>query len=127
MDLGSGWGTFLVPLAHKFPQHKFVGIEKAFLPYWVTKIRTRKLKNVSIYQEDFFKSDISDADIVILFLLQHIMPKIQKKCFDEMKKGKIIFVNRFPFTKITPVDKEMAKNRMFNAKNSRSGFCWSFR
>ena len=41
MDLGSGWGTLLLPLAKKFPNHHFIGIEYGCIPYWVSKFRSR--------------------------------------------------------------------------------------
>ena len=46
MDLGSGWGTLLLPLAQQFPNHNFIGIEHGWVPYLVSKFRARKMKNI---------------------------------------------------------------------------------
>ena len=96
MDLGSGWGTLLIPLAKKFPQHRFIGIEYAYIPYLVSKFRSKKIPNLIFYRQNFFNTDISDADIILLFLLNHVMPKVSVKCQKETKKGTLFYVNRFP-------------------------------
>lgn len=112
MDLGCGWGTLLIPLAKKYPNHIFVGIEFAFTTYWVCRWRTRKLKNVTILRENLLHSDISSADIVILFLFQKIMLTLKKKCLSEMKKSALIYTNRFYFPAWKPDKKVCFKDNM---------------
>lgn len=112
MDLGCGWGTLLIPLAKKYPTHIFVGIEFAFTTYWVCRWRTRKLKNVTILRENLLHSDISSADIVILFLFQKIMPSLKKKCLSEMKNGALIYTNRFYFPAWRPDKQVCFKDKM---------------
>lgn len=103
MDLGSGWGTFLIPLARRFPNHSFIGIEKAYLPYFYAKIKGRRFKNLRFERKNFFLSDISKADIVILYLIAHLMPRVTQKCMSEMKNGALIYSNHFPLTNIEPL------------------------
>ena len=100
MDLGSGWGSLLLPLAKRFPQHHFIGIEYGYIPYFVSKLRSRKMPNITYYRQDFFKSDISKADIIFMFLINKIMPKIEDKCSTEAKKGALIYSNRFPMPRM---------------------------
>ena len=95
IDLGSGWGALLLPLAQKFPNHRFVGIEYDYIPYLVSRFRSRKLKNVRFYRENFFNANISNADIILLFLLTRTMPKVKIKFQSEAKKGVWIYTNRF--------------------------------
>ena len=102
MDLGSGWGSLLLPLAKKFPRHRFIGIEHGFIPYYFSKFISRKLKNINFYRQNFFNSNISKADVVFVFLLPHIMPKISVKCQKEAKENALIYVNRFPISDIKP-------------------------
>ena len=102
MDLGSGWGTLLLPLAHRFPQHKFVGIEYSRLPYAVSCLRARKLANMRFLRQDFFKTDISSADIIFLFLLPSTMQKLADKCHNELTKGTLIYDNRFKLPSTEP-------------------------
>ena len=102
MDLGSGWGSLLLPLAQQFPNHTFIGIEYGCIPYWVSKFRARKMKNIRFYHQNFFNTDISKADIIFLFLLSHLMKKVSIKCQAEAKKGTLLYVNRFLIPNITP-------------------------
>ncbi len=96
MDLGSGWGALLLPLAKKFPQHRFIGIEHAYIPYFISKIRSRKMANISFYRQNFFDTDISKADVIFLFLLNHVMRKLKLKLKKEAKKETLFYANRFP-------------------------------
>ncbi|MBQ8482324.1 MAG: hypothetical protein IJ532_07310 [Alphaproteobacteria bacterium] len=102
MDLGSGWGTLLLPLAKEFPNHKFVGIECGFLPYWVSVWRSRKLKNLVFLRQDFFDTDISDTDLIFVFLLTSTMAKLTAKIKNEMKKESLVIANRFPMKDTEP-------------------------
>jgi len=102
MDLGSGWGTLLLPLAKKFPQHRFIGVEHGFLPCWISKLRARKMNNITFLRQDFFNTDISKADVIFLFLMTKLMNKIAAKCQSETRKGTLIYANRFPMKSIKP-------------------------
>lgn len=95
IDLGSGWGTLLLPLARQFPQHQFVGYEIARLPYFISCLRSHKLKNITFHRMDILKADISKADIIFLFLLPSMMQKLTDKCKKEMKSNSLIYSNRF--------------------------------
>lgn len=96
MDLGSGWGSLLLPLAKQFPQHTFIGIEYGYIPYTVSCLRAKKYKNVKFRRQDFFDTDISQADVIFLFLLTSTMAKLSNKCISEAKKGAYAYANRFP-------------------------------
>ena len=96
VDLGSGWGTLLLPLAKKFSKHQFVGIERAFTPFYVSQFRARKLSNLQFVREDFFKYDLLDTDIVVMFLIGFMMPKVTDKCVKELPKSSRILAVRFP-------------------------------
>jgi len=45
-ELGCGWGSLVIALARAFPDAEIRGIEMSPLPYWVARIRTRKMPNV---------------------------------------------------------------------------------
>ena len=102
MDLGSGWGTLLLPLAKEFPKHNFVGVERGFLPYWISVWRSRKLKNLIFLRQDFFETNISDADIIFVFLLNSTMSKLTAKIKNEMKSNSLVIANRFPMKDTQP-------------------------
>lgn len=100
VDLGSGWGTLLLPLAKKFPNHCFVGVERALTPFYVSKFRARQLSNLEFVRQDFFTYDLSDANVVMMFLIGFMMPKVTEKCLNELPNGATVLAVRFPLTGI---------------------------
>jgi hypothetical protein len=75
-DLGSGWGALVVALAHAFPQARIVGIEMSPLPYWVARLRTRRLANVDLRRGNFYDHDVSDAQALTCYLMMKPMPRL---------------------------------------------------
>ena len=51
-----------------------------------------KGSKVEIYTQDFFQADISDADIIYLFLVEHAVTKVWQKIKAETKPGTIVIV-----------------------------------
>ena len=103
-DLGSGWGTLLIPLAKQFPYHRFIGFELAKLPYHISKFRTLNLPNTQIKKQNFFNTDLSDIDVIFCFLLPSAMLECRDKILPKLKKGTIIYANRFPLPNIKPTE-----------------------
>ncbi len=102
MDLGSGYGTLLLPLARQFPNHRFVGYEWGWTGYLVSRVRGAGLRNLTFYRRDLFTADISNADVIILFLMRFLMPRLKQKCHAEAKKTAVIYARRFKFPDIRP-------------------------
>jgi Methyltransferase domain len=75
-ELGCGWGSLVIALARAFPEARIRGIEISPLPYWVARIRTRKLPNVLIQRGNFFAFDLRDAQAVTSYLMIKPMPKL---------------------------------------------------
>lgn len=122
VDLGSGWGTLLVPLAKKFPQHQFLGIERAFLPYQFSCFRVRKSDNIKFLKEDFYKYNLKDADIVMLFLIGFMMPTVTEKITQEIKNGAKVYASRFPLVnvqadEVISLGSKMQTYYIYNFKN----------
>lgn len=111
MDLGSGFGSILVPLAKKFPQHRFVGVERGYMPWKISLWRSRKLKNISFKREDLFQSDIHLADIIVVFLMPYMLKQLERKFKAEAKSGMLLFSNRFPLPVSRPI-KRIYQNKM---------------
>ncbi|MBR1825597.1 MAG: hypothetical protein IJ770_03320 [Alphaproteobacteria bacterium] len=105
VDLGSGWGSLLLPLAAKYPQHTFIGYERVRLPYIISRFRARKLPNVHIYRQDFFTADFSDVDAIMCFQLAAIMQKLLSYLRQHISKTVRIYVNRYPFKDLIPLEK----------------------
>ena len=81
-DLGSGWGTLLLPLAKHFSSHRFVGYELANLPYYISKLRASRLKNLQFKRQNFFNVNLSNADVIFCFLL----PSAMQECEDKIHR-----------------------------------------
>ncbi len=98
-DLGCGDGRILFSLANDFPDATLIGIELSIAPflYAVTRKYLGRYKNVSIRYGNFFRHDLSNADIIITFLLEKAYPKLLKKFDTELKSGAQIFVEAWPY------------------------------
>ena len=90
LDPGSGTGSLLLPLAKKFPQHKFVGIEWSW-PHYFAKFFARKLDNITLVHKDLFKYSFKEADVILCFVVPRFAPSLSKKIIKDVKKGCLIF------------------------------------
>jgi hypothetical protein len=89
-DLGCGAGSFLFA-AEKLKPKKLVGFELLALHAWWGRLKAKILKSkVKIYRRDFFKANLSEADIIYLFLVKSIVLKVWEKIRKEGKRGALI-------------------------------------
>ncbi|OGH21363.1 MAG: hypothetical protein A2958_01000 [Candidatus Levybacteria bacterium RIFCSPLOWO2_01_FULL_38_13] len=96
-DLGCGDGTFLITAAKEFGA-KGVGIEIDPLRVWIARIRVwfnNLLNKVEIRQEDFFKTDLSKATVVVVYLVPKALEKLLPKFKKELKKGTRIVSRKY--------------------------------
>jgi predicted RNA methylase len=98
-DLGCGDGRMIVIAARRYGA-RAVGIEIDPLRYlWcqmlisVLGLRDR----VKIVYGDFFKHDLSDADVVTCYLLQDTNEKLEEKFKRELDSGTRVVSNTFTF------------------------------
>lgn len=98
-DLGSGDGR-LLNLSMKKGAKKAIGYE--INPYLVFFSRIRFSvnpfrNNVHIHLKNFWKADISDADVVFIYLLPWRMHQLKQKLLKELKPGARVISNSFIF------------------------------
>src|SRR3990167_2385365 len=74
-DLGCGDGKIVFAAAKTGAQA--VGFEISLLPYLIAKTRSFFVKNAEIEFRDFWNADISNADIVYLFLVAQSNTQVQ--------------------------------------------------
>lgn len=102
VDLGSGDGRVVISIAkHGIPCN---GIEqnKILCNLSEKRIKKESLENIcNIYNNDFFKTSLSDYDIVILWQSPQIMGKLSEKFKKELKPGTIICSCYFYLPKLT--------------------------
>ncbi len=108
-DLGCGDGRFIVTAARKFGA-KAIGIELNILLYvWcqllITILGLRK--RVKIIRGNFFKRDLSEADVVICYLLQATNELLEDKLLRELKPTTRVISNSFVFNKLPIVIEDL--------------------
>ena len=110
-DLGCGDGRFIIRAVRKY-EAKAVGIEiNIFLYLWcqflITILGLRR--KVKVLYGNLFKLDLSNADIVICYLLQETNDKLEDKLLNELKPSARIISNSFLFNKIPVVSENTDK------------------
>lgn len=97
VDLGSGWGTLVFPLAQAFPHSKVTGYETSPLPLAFSRLRlaVEPRANLSLKREDFFHISLENVDLVLCYLYPGAMQKLQGKFERELKEGAIVVSHTF--------------------------------
>lgn len=96
-DLGSGNGKLISRVAKQYPHLECVGVEYNIAAYCSAKFRNLFLKQKIDYKlGDFFKINISDADIIYAYLFPGLMVRLEAKFSQELRKGTIVISNSFP-------------------------------
>jgi 16S rRNA A1518/A1519 N6-dimethyltransferase RsmA/KsgA/DIM1 with predicted DNA glycosylase/AP lyase activity len=97
VDLGSGWGNFVIPMAMKCPQRQIIGYELSLLP-WLISSSLKKilgLQNLTLYRQDFYQADLSKASVVVCYLFPEAMSKIKDKISNELHQLNFLISNTF--------------------------------
>jgi len=113
-DLGSGNGQIIIEAAKNYGV-KAVGIE---INPILVRLSERKIKKLGlenkakVYKNNFFNADISEADIVVTYLLQTTNNRLEKKLLSELKPGARIVSLSFTFKNI-PLIKSKENVRLY--------------
>lgn len=98
VDLGCGDGKLVIALAKA--GYKVDGIE---IQPWLVRRAKRAVKKagleakVNIYWGSFWNLDTSEYDLAVIFGVQHIMTRLEKKLKSEMPAKSYIISNSFIF------------------------------
>jgi precorrin-6B methylase 2 len=98
VDLGCGKGNLLIQAARRFGAQA-IGFEIAPLQFVWSKINvwlSGQNKNITVALADFMTCDLSQADVVYIFLTPQAMSKVSAKLEKELKKGTRVISNSFP-------------------------------
>ncbi len=104
-DLGCGDGRMLLIAAMRY-QARAVGIEIDPLRYlWCQLLITVLLqrKRVRIIFGNLFNKDLSEADVVMCYLMPDALTKLEKKLKHELRPGTRVVSNRFTFPTLDKV------------------------
>ncbi len=114
LELGCGWGSLTLHIARKFPNSKITAISNSRLQknFINQKLKSEKIKNVSILTKDINHFDTSKKfdKIISIEMFEHARnyEKLFQKVRKFLKKGGLVFIHIF-------AHKEMAYP--FNAKD----------
>ncbi len=133
-ELGSGDGRVAMEAA-KLGANAY-GIEQSYLRVLYSRFRSVKnahfiRRRTSFIHGDIFKQNLSNADIVFVFLLPKGVERLKPKLKKELKKGTIIITQTFhfknwkPYKKILITDK--AKPNTLLGPNKLEGDFWLYR
>jgi predicted RNA methylase len=87
-DLGCGDGTALLTAVKKFGAKQGVGVEIDPFRAFIAQIRMKIHRvPVRIVRKNFFDMDVSEATVVILYLVPKALNKLKPKLLKELKPG----------------------------------------
>ena len=96
-DLGCGDGIILDLAADK--KAICYGYELSLIPYFLAHIRrffSKNKESIHLLYQDFWKANLSEADIVYMFLMKKSLQKIKPKLEKELKKDTIVISHVWP-------------------------------
>ncbi len=98
VDLGSGWGSLAYPIAKRFPEAEVIGYELSPLPWLYSRLKGLFVRrpNLSLLRCSVFDADLSDVDVVVVYLHPAAMRKLAPKFERELRPGTIVLSNTFP-------------------------------
>ena len=102
-DLGCGDARLVCAFAKEGA--KATGYEISLIQYLQSLIRLFFVGNLnaSVKFKNFWNEDLHDADIIYIFLMSHIYPKLKEKFRKELKKGTTVIVYAFKIDGWEPV------------------------
>lgn len=95
VDLGSGTGTLLLPLAKEFPHHRFIGYEWDPILIKISRKKAKGLNNIKFEQKDFMRENLSDVDVVFCFVLKCQGEDVGAKLAAEINKKAVVIAEKF--------------------------------
>ena len=106
LDIGSGDGRIVLALARRGADA--TGLEINPILCFVSNIRIRSsgFKSAHVYRKNFWRSDFSPYDVVVLFGVTYIMPALEKKLQKELRPGARVVSNYFTFPSWKPYREE---------------------
>ncbi len=113
-ELGSGDGRVVIEAA-KMGANAY-GIEQSYLRVLYSRFKSVKnahfiRRRTSFIHGNIFNQDLSNADIVFVFLLPKGVEKLEPKLKKELKKGSLVITQTFHFKNWKPYKKILIKDK----------------
>ncbi len=112
-DLGCGDGTALITAAKEFGA-RGLGVEIDPLRYWYAKLAVRLAgasDDISIVRKNFFDVNVSDATVVIMYLIPKTLNRLKPKLLQGLKPGTRIVT--FVYKIDLPIIAQDLKNEVY--------------
>jgi SAM-dependent methyltransferase len=111
-DLGSDDGKVLRALYEYNKKGKYIGIERSFFPYYMSLFKQRHISknDISFVRGDFFNTNISEANSVVMYLFPKLMDALLPKLRKELKPETRVYSIDFQFSGIKPVSTYARQN-----------------
>ena len=99
-DLGSGDGRISIAFGKKGAIVTGYELDDRLIDESQKEIQNQKLeKNVIIKKEDFWNTDLSSYDVIVVYPMPDIMAPLEKKLLEELKDGARVLSNFYTFPK----------------------------
>jgi SAM-dependent methyltransferase len=103
MDIGCGDGRVLRSARRRYGV-RALGFEVNPLAYLMARIRTLGMEGVEIRYGNFWKADLSGADVLFCYLFPDVMKRVAEKLQAELRPGTRVVSCNFPLPDWTPVE-----------------------
>lgn len=103
-ELGSGWGSLLIPLAKQHPQRQIIAYELSIIP-WLTATVLKKilgLNNITLHRKNFLQADLTQASVIMCYLYPGAMAEIEIKLKKDIGKLEYLISNNFSLPSYKP-------------------------
>lgn len=109
VDLGSGTGSLLIPLAREFPQHRFIGLEWDSILLLFALIKSFRLRNIEWHRQNFMDYSCAHADIIFCYIIKTMRERIGKKLAREIKSDCIVISELYSLSELKQLEKHTPK------------------
>ena len=112
IDLGAGDGRIVITAASEYGA-KALGVELHPERYDIIRNSVPSLKpNLHALRQNFFKTDLSNADIVTMYLLPSVNDALRKKLERELHSGARVVTHDFSIREWTPTRVEIIEGSL---------------
>jgi hypothetical protein len=101
-ELGAGSAPLLRRLARQYSQVRFVGVEYSLIPWVIGTLLCLPHRNIKIIKQNFWQTDLSQADYIYCFLNVRVMRELENKFKTNCKPGVTIISYIFKLPHIEP-------------------------
>lgn len=106
VDLGAGNGKILIALARKgIEAHGYEINPLLVLWSWFLIWKAGAWGKAHAHWGNIFSVDVTRFDVIFIFVVPYIMPKLEKKLQKELHTGARVVVETFPFKNWQPIQK----------------------